>query len=282
VSRRTRKLERAEGSQPASATVTPGSAQPFPAQATLAELFPAGSLWSKPWLRRVVSLLLALHLLGIFLAPLASRPEPTSVSALCESLMRWYQPYLDTAYLNHGYGFFSPDPGSSLLIRYEVELPDGGLQQGVLPDRNEHWPRLLYHRHFMLSSQSAMMQGLPEGFARHLLYKYQGRRVKLELVEHVPASPENVLNKRELTDAASYIVRNEATLDAEGNFTSRSLAPLPGELLPPARPIAPGGPTGEQMNQGDFGPPTYRGPLAPPRRPPVGEPSETPGEEIQP
>jgi hypothetical protein len=47
-------------------------------------------------------------------------------------------------YLDHGYFFFAPNPGPSHLV--------GIRDQSVLfPDRKEQWPRLLYHRYFMLS-----------------------------------------------------------------------------------------------------------------------------------
>lgn len=210
----------------------------------------------------LVSVLLVLHLLAIFIAPLAARPN---ASAISNFLVYWFQPYIDTAYLNHGYGFFSPDPGSSLLIRYEVELPDGTLKTGVLPDRAEHWPRLLYHRHFMLTSQSDTLPGLPEAYARHLKHVYSGKRVKLQLVEHVPAGPQNILDGRVLTDPQSYIVRSEATLDEAGRYTPRLVTPPPGEELPPDVPIVPGGPTGERQADPSFDTEGYRGPLAPQR-----------------
>ena len=38
-----------------------------------------------------------------------------------------FRPYLEAAYLDHGYAFFAPDPGPSHLVRYELEFDDGGV-----------------------------------------------------------------------------------------------------------------------------------------------------------
>jgi len=61
------------------------------------------------------------------------------------------QAYSEFAYLNHGYAFFAPDPGPSHLMRVDVaEAPDGEASM-TYPDLSRQWPRLLYHRHFMLT-----------------------------------------------------------------------------------------------------------------------------------
>jgi predicted XRE-type DNA-binding protein len=36
-------------------------------------------------------------------------------------------------------------------VEYRVTTANGDQQAGVFPDRNRHWPRLVYHRWFMLS-----------------------------------------------------------------------------------------------------------------------------------
>jgi hypothetical protein len=259
LSRRSKQLERTAGKGKPLASAVDAAARanwPVPVEA-------GPSLFAKPGVRAGVSVLLLLHLLAVFTAPLAARPN---ASAISRALVFWFQPYLDTAYLNHGYGFFSPDPGSSLIVRYEVELPDDTVKQGVLPDRNEHWPRLLYHRHFMLTSQSESLPGLPEAYARHLQHVFNAKRVKLQLVEHVPPSPASVLEGRTLTDPRSYIVRSEAILDEAGKFAARLVAPPAGEEIPPTS----GGPTGERQPapgvDAERASGEYRGPLAP-RRP---------------
>jgi len=106
------------------------------------------------WLRRVGSCAIVLHLLAVFSAPWAD-PPPSS------ELSRWvaggFRPYAQFMSLNNGYRFFAPDPGPGHLIRYEVVGPSGVIEKGRFPDREKHWPRLLYHRHFMISEMTAQM-----------------------------------------------------------------------------------------------------------------------------
>ena len=171
--------------------------------------------------RFLLSGLFVVHLTGVFVAPLTSsistalgrlpdelRPQRTATPWLLNVL----QPYLDIAYLNHGYGFFAPDPGPSHLIRYTVEWSDGRTIHGQLPDRNRHWPRLLYHRHFMLAEQ--VMPGSPQAYGRHLLAKHGADRVQVERVRHYLARPEEVLAGAKLDAPASYESSGHVTVEA--------------------------------------------------------------------
>src|SRR5262249_44997980 len=67
-------------------------------------------VWSWP-VRLGVSLLLIIHLAALVVGP--SSVEPSSYL----SVQTWqvFRPYLDAAYLNHGYHFFAPEPGPSHL-----------------------------------------------------------------------------------------------------------------------------------------------------------------------
>jgi hypothetical protein len=172
--------------------------------------------------------LIVAHTLALLVGPLS---VPASV--LGGFLQRFYRPYLEAAYLNHGYKFFGPDPGPSHLVRYEVELADGSLRDGLFPDRAEHCPRLLYHRHFMLSEMmmnvagpgdprmawenqplSPLQREFSRSFARHLLAKHHARRVTLHLVEHMIPDPKEVLEGMKLDDPRLYHSR------ALGSYTS--------------------------------------------------------------
>ena len=60
-------------------------------------------------------------------------------------------------YLNQGHSFFAPEVGPGHIIRYELFDQSGRVvEQGELPNRKEHWPRLRYHRHFMLADQAGL------------------------------------------------------------------------------------------------------------------------------
>jgi hypothetical protein len=108
---------------------------------------PAGP-W-RPWLKLLASALIAFHLPAVFWGPLAFA---CAGSPLTDSVFAVLRPYLDALYLNHGYSFFAPDVGPSRLVRYKVEFADGREAiTGVFPNLATEQPRLLYHRHFMLS-----------------------------------------------------------------------------------------------------------------------------------
>ena len=95
-----------------------------------------------------VSVLLVFHLACVFIAPLAVVDPRSDIAAL---VYRPVSPWTQGLYLDHGYRFFAPEPGPSHIIQYEIVRSDGTNLQGHFPDRDQNWPRLLYHRWFMLS-----------------------------------------------------------------------------------------------------------------------------------
>ncbi len=123
--------------QDAQGSLTPPGGSPAPAGA-----------WP-PWLKVLASALIALHLTAVFWGPLAFA---SAGSPLTGSVFAVLRPYIDALYLNHGYSFFAPDVGPSRLVRYKVEFADGREPVvGMFPNLATQQPRLLYHRHFMLS-----------------------------------------------------------------------------------------------------------------------------------
>lgn len=104
----------------------------------------------KLWIKLLVSAVLAFHIAAVFLAPLAFATEYSSPVVV--SLFAVVRPYTTALYLNHGYFFFAPDTGPAHLVDYKVEFDDGRPPvTGRFPDLATERPRLLYHRHFMLS-----------------------------------------------------------------------------------------------------------------------------------
>ena len=104
--------------------------------------------WSAP-LRIVVSIALIVYLFIVIAAPAASHPD--SQSELTRPVAEALRPIHESLYLGHGYRFFAPNPGPSHIVQYSLESEDGTKTEGRFPDRDQHWPRLLYHRWFMLS-----------------------------------------------------------------------------------------------------------------------------------
>lgn len=109
---------------------------------------PHTGVLQRPWVQGLVSLALLYHLTAVLLGP---NSIPPFGSLIAERLRPYFRDYIAATFLNHGYKFFAPEPGPSHLIRYVVERPDGTRVTGILPDRQGHWPRLMYHRHFMLT-----------------------------------------------------------------------------------------------------------------------------------
>lgn len=193
---------------------------------TTAESPTANIVWGT-WLRAVVSLLLLWHLAAVLVAPLSVPPSITT-----DAVRPVMQPYLSALYLDHGYKFFAPDPGPSHVLSYELQMADGSKRTGTLPSRSDHWPRLWYHRHFMLSEfihdsrpdeEWEVLPGTPgppgmppypavrarektyiESYAAHLLHANpDAKQVTLYYSLHeIPEMAEVAEQKMELTDPA--------------------------------------------------------------------------------
>ncbi len=165
----------------------------------------------RPAVRAVVSVLVILHVAAVFVGPWAMPPQNSKLSAAAGQAL---QPYLDVLSLGNGYRFFAPEPGPSHLVRYEITLDDGTLQEGTFPNREQHWPRLLYHRYFMLSEflntlessgpSHERAEAYAKGYAAHLADKYDARTVKLFLRRHYVPRTEEVRQGRRLDDKSLY------------------------------------------------------------------------------
>lgn len=152
--------------------------------------------------------------------------------------------YIEFAYLNHGYFFFAPEPGPSHLVECRFELADGSSARLRFPDRQAQWPRLLYHRHFMLSENlhqlwtqpfqpellgvtdpqvmndwkrdRARFEAVRDSMARHIAFRYDARDVQLDRIEHRLPSDDEVFRQRvRLNDRRLYITLPDAPLNPE-------------------------------------------------------------------
>ena len=172
------------------------------------------------WLRVVLSLLILGHVLAVSVPPFAfctSAMGPDR-SPVAMALMYFFQPYVDMTFLNHGYAFFAPDPGASHLIRAHLVYGDGHTSEDLtFPNLKQQWPRLLYHRHFMLAESLSARFAPPslprevrpdspsykewqerrkaydalwQSFERHLVATHGARSTTLTRVEHRQPTPD--------------------------------------------------------------------------------------------
>jgi hypothetical protein len=156
------------------------------------------------WPRWAVNAWLVFHLAAIIIAPAAVSPS----SDFIDSAWTVVQPYAEALYLNHGYHFFAPEPGESTLLAYEAERKDGTVVRGRIPDRAT-WPRLLYHRYFMLTEHMAaapeeLEKPWHESYAQHIAHETGAARVRLIEQVHVLPTMERIRGGGRLTDPESY------------------------------------------------------------------------------
>jgi hypothetical protein len=183
-------------------------------------------------LRLPLSLLILAYFAAVIIAPLSGPPPASDLS---QAMLQPFRPLLGALYLGHGYRFFAPDPGPGHSIRWTVTRPDGSTLSGTTPDAAGDWPRLLYHRRFMVAEkisglvpppfvpddvrQEARGDWLPlvKGVAAHLLDTHGGEQITLEMVEHYLPGPEEVAEGRSGDDLVTPL----------GSFARRKLEDRP-------------------------------------------------------
>jgi hypothetical protein len=127
-----------------------------------------------------------------------------------DSLARGVQWYTDVVLVSPGYRFFAPEPDASQMLRVEIVASDGSRREEIYPDLSRQWPRLLYHRHFMLTSRMQMAPSDPtsvalaDSYARHVFAREDAREVTIFRREHGLPSRDDVLGGMSLTDARLY------------------------------------------------------------------------------
>jgi hypothetical protein len=197
--------------------------------------------------RAIISLLVIVHVVAIAVPPFMLQASgPGGTSPIGEVVMNVLQPYIDVAFLNHGYAFFAPNPGPSHLVRARIEFDDGrGPIEETFPNLDQQWPRLLYHRHFMLSEQLTAQYQPPQlppeisqspelaerwqtarrmyelklrSFKEHLQSKYNAPHVTLTRVQHRMIDVFEVGEQHKKIDAPDtfYDLREDGFIPQEG------------------------------------------------------------------
>ncbi len=103
-------------------------------------------------IRIAISLLLLWHLAAVIGRPWEFATQgPFGNSPSASTFYQVVGGYSQFLYLDHGYAFFAPDPGPSHYFVADVQATNNPKTQLKFPDLSQQWPRLLYHRHFMLA-----------------------------------------------------------------------------------------------------------------------------------
>jgi hypothetical protein len=165
-----------------------------------------------PVVRAIVSVWIVWHFTGIFLAALSIGPSSPLIYGIAQgtpstaSPMQWY---LDALYLNQGHSFFAPEVGPGHVIHYEVfDRNNRVIEEGTLPNKKEHRPRLFYHRHMMLADQADVptdddprainwQRKYLEAYARHLLRgNRDAQQARVQNYAHWPLPSSYVMEGR--------------------------------------------------------------------------------------
>jgi len=215
-----------------------------------------------------VSILVVLHVLAVLAEPLRFFSQsPVKFASEEARLLRMATgPYVDFMYLSHGYSFFAPNPGPSHLLECELVLISKDATSAepssigrpafvdanrnvspqsswrVFPNRKTDWPRLLYHRHFMLSEfyqtqfaplslteqdklapailetwkqDRQLYEQLQKSIQANLAQAYPDQVATLRRIEHALPSEVQILVERwKLTDPRLYLELSEGDAPA--------------------------------------------------------------------
>lgn len=163
-------------------------------------------------------------------------------------------PYIEFAYLNHGYFFFAPEPGPSHLMLCSLRHADGSVSQIRYPDKTAQRPRLLYHRHFMLAEflnqlheppvDPVLASQLPgreaatwsenrqrfemvrNSMQSHLAARFGAESATIDRLRHILPGSDAVLKERmPLNDPRLYIVLPDSVAEPSVETAGRSEHP---------------------------------------------------------
>ena len=210
----------------------------------------------KRWLRLSLSLLIAVHLIAVVLPPLAFQARgPLGLSPSIDTLIRPIEGYSQFLYMDRGYAFFAPEPGPSHLLQAAIGTETGTVER-MYPDREDQWPRLLYHRHFMITEfleeiyqppgppqalvqidpveadywlrRRARYEHVRQSIIDHLRHENPGREVAVRRIEHlIPDLNDFRSDPIELTDPRLYqvLLDDPIELDAADELSAPAAPP---------------------------------------------------------
>ncbi len=152
----------------------------------------------------LLNLWLVGHLVAISTAPATVGPSSQTARNVWDTV----SPYLQVLYLNHGFHYFAPQPGSSNLVDWEVTRSDGSTESGRFPNFDIQ-PRLLYHRYFMLSeylgnADPDQQTDIAKAYAFNLCREHAAETAQLATVRHDLPTMARIRTGGNLTDEDLY------------------------------------------------------------------------------
>jgi hypothetical protein len=149
------------------------------------------------WRRAAVSLLVALHFLGILSIVISAPPGPWAWQV---PHTYFYRYYLDFMNLNNPYRFYAPDPGPAFILWFHVEYKENGAVNRYLekvPDLDDNgWPQyslaIRYQRRLALASlvSSDVVQAnaaeFSDKFDKWLSYNHDRAEMGQPQIPHYP------------------------------------------------------------------------------------------------
>ncbi|MEP3481815.1 MAG: hypothetical protein ABJZ55_21410 [Fuerstiella sp.] len=204
-----------------------------------------------------INVLLIWHVFAIAISPSAMPPA----SPLLADASNVARPYNQALFLNHGYHYFAPNPGSSSLLEFETTTGNDVPQLERIPDPDSYFPRLRYHRFFMLAENVWSFGGdaqkeFIEAYARHFAKKMNSDSISVTTVSHEPAAMRRIMAGGDLKHPTSYFrdPLAEFQFSEEGSTIRKSFIGLSEtevdiQLLP--TPPLPGDLNSDQANTSD-------------------------------
>lgn len=182
---------------------------------------------SKRFLRRVGFLLLnvwiVFHLVAVFAPGFSVPPSPR----FARQLYQWTSGYVQALFMDHGYHFFGPDPGSATLIGYMAQNSTGEQFRGFYPHKGI-FPRLMYHRHFMLTEaipglamNPATYQLAAQTYAARVRKEFEADKVELTRITHELISTDRYYAGVRITDPETYREESLGEFRWPGSHSSR-------------------------------------------------------------
>jgi len=181
----------------------------------------------RPWpvgARRVVSALLAFHLVAILVGAFSAHPASMLERALADR----FAPYFQAFDQGYAYRYYAPEPPPTPVVTATVRYGDGRPEETVRLPRKETFPWLLRQRQLALANhlysdyQEAKFEGgdgslsrWARSYARHLAKTHPGS-TEIALFAQLHLIPD-VEKVREALDSP---VSKGVNLDAEEYFTT--------------------------------------------------------------